>query len=236
MIDEAKERLEKACPSTVSCADIIALATRDAVALAGGLNYSLPTGRRDGFVSNMNDVNVPDPNFTVDQAIQAFASKGLTPFEMVVLLGGHSVGISHCSFFQDRVSSEASPPMNKTLVEKLQRVCGSADNSNPDQTAFLDQGTPFLVDNQFYGQILKSNGVLKIDQELASSNSTFGIVLGLSRNEIAFQQSFARAMVKLGSVEVLVGSKGEVRKNCRVFNSRNKEGNGNKKGVLPGIL
>ncbi|MCI51189.1 peroxidase 44-like, partial [Trifolium medium] len=39
IIDEVKEALEAACPSTVSCADIIALATRDAVALSGGPKY-----------------------------------------------------------------------------------------------------------------------------------------------------------------------------------------------------
>lgn len=42
IIDEAKASLEKQCPSTVSCADIITVATRDAVSLAGGPNFSSP--------------------------------------------------------------------------------------------------------------------------------------------------------------------------------------------------
>ncbi|KAI9093604.1 hypothetical protein K1719_027053 [Acacia pycnantha] len=39
LIKEVKETLKLACPSTVSCADIITLATRDVVALAGGPKY-----------------------------------------------------------------------------------------------------------------------------------------------------------------------------------------------------
>ncbi|CAF1905697.1 unnamed protein product [Brassica napus] len=62
LIDRIKAQLEAACPSTVSCADIITLATRDSVALAGGPSYSIPTGRRDGLVSNNVDVALPGPN------------------------------------------------------------------------------------------------------------------------------------------------------------------------------
>ncbi|XP_028804927.1 peroxidase 57-like [Neltuma alba] len=64
-IDKVKERLEAACPSTVSCADIITLATRDAVALAGGPKYEVHTGRRDGLVSRSREVALSGPGISV---------------------------------------------------------------------------------------------------------------------------------------------------------------------------
>ncbi|KAK3198217.1 hypothetical protein Dsin_021632 [Dipteronia sinensis] len=219
LIDEAKKALEKACPSTVSCADIITLATRDAVFLAGGLNYAVPTGRRDGLVSNMDEVNLPGPTLTVPEALQSFTSKGLNVNDMTTLLGGHTVGVAHCSFFQDRLSNfqgtgAPDSSMDPTLVAKLKRICGI--NAN-DPTAFLDQNTSFAFDNEFYNQIRLRRGVLQIDQELASDTSTAGIVSGFASNPGGFQRSFANAMIKMGNIQVLVGNAGEIRQNCRGY-------------------
>lgn len=113
IIDEAKRLLEAACPRTVSCADIVTLATRDSVALAGGPRFSVPTGRRDGLRSSPNDVNLPGPTIPVAASIQAFAAQGMNVNDMVTLIGGgHSVGAIHCSLFQDRLND---PAMDRTL-------------------------------------------------------------------------------------------------------------------------
>ncbi|KAL8095101.1 peroxidase 44-like [Apium graveolens] len=219
LIDEAKKNLEAACPSTVSCADIITIATRDSVALAGGPNYIIPTGRRDGLVSSVSEVSLPSPSFSVSQALQSFSAKGLTLNDMVTLLGAHTVGIAHCNFFQARLfnfqgTSKPDPTMDPTLVAILSKVCGSG--SNP--AAFLDQNTSFVFDNQFYNQILLNRGVLLLDEQLALDKLSAPMVLNFARNGAAFQQSFANAMVKMGSIQVLVGTAGEIRQNCRVFN------------------
>ncbi|XP_052301053.1 peroxidase 40-like isoform X1 [Citrus sinensis] len=47
IINEIKSSLETICPETVSCADFIQLAARDAVYLSGGPYIEVLTGRRD---------------------------------------------------------------------------------------------------------------------------------------------------------------------------------------------
>ncbi|PIN08092.1 Peroxidase [Handroanthus impetiginosus] len=223
LIDAAKKALEAACPSTVSCADIITIATRDAVALSGGPPYAVPTGRRDGLISNSDDVNLPGPSLSVSQAFQFFRAKGMTLNEMVTLLGAHTVGVSHCSFFEDRLSNfqgsgKPDPTMDRALAARLLKICGAASNTDP--TVFLDQGTSFVVDNQFYNQTVFRRGILQIDQELALDRSTAPLVKSFAANKVAFQQSFVNAMIKMSKIQVLVGKAGEIRKNCRVVNPR----------------
>ncbi|KAG8372282.1 hypothetical protein BUALT_Bualt12G0050100 [Buddleja alternifolia] len=227
LIDAAKKALAAAnCASTVSCADIITLATRDAVALAGGPTYTVPTGRRDGLVSNVDDVNLPGPSLSISEAFAFFKAKGLTLNEMVTLLGAHTVGVAHCGFFQDRLADfqgtgKPDPTMDPGLAARLLRTCGTASRPlNRDPTVFLDQGTNFIVDNQFYNQTIFKKGIMQIDQELALDRSTAPLVRSFAKNENLFRQSFVKAMIKMSQIQVLTGKAGEIRRNCRVVNPR----------------
>ncbi|MED6165984.1 hypothetical protein PIB30_104797 [Stylosanthes scabra] len=219
-IDHLKQILESQCPATVSCADIITLATRDALALSGGPKYAVPTGRRDGLVSENTDVDLPGGSQSVQSVSQFFAEKGMTVEEMVVLLGGgHSIGVAHCFSFQRRLSSfngTHDPTMDPALDSELVKICNSTQVFPPPST-FLDQNTSFVLDNEIYKQILSKKGVLKIDQELALDSSTKDFVASFAANGDEFQKNFADAIVKMGKIEVLIGNEGEIRKNCRAF-------------------
>ncbi|KAG7567637.1 hem peroxidase [Arabidopsis thaliana x Arabidopsis arenosa] len=89
VIESIKNVLEIFCPGTVSCADILVLAARDAVEALGGPVVPIPTGRRDGTVSMAENVrpNIIDTDFTVDKMINIFSSKGLSLQDLVVLSG-----------------------------------------------------------------------------------------------------------------------------------------------------
>ncbi|TKY46342.1 Peroxidase 57 [Spatholobus suberectus] len=152
IIDEAKRLLEKVCPSTVSCADIIALATRDAVALAGGPIYFVPTGRKDGFISSKFEVHLPGPYLNASQALQFFTAKNMTLYEMVTLLGAHTLGSAHCSSFKNRLSSfvgHLDPTMDPDLDAILVRLCGSSSAPQKDDPTVVLETTPSIFDNNF---------------------------------------------------------------------------------------
>jgi len=213
IIDEAKRQLEIACPGIVSCSDIVTLATRDSVGLAGGPRFAVPTGRRDGLRSNPNDVNLPGPTIPVDASIRLFAGQGMTTNDMVTLIGGgHSVGVAHCSLFQDRLND---PAMDRALNARLRNTCRAPN----DPSVFLDQRTPFIVDNAIYGEIRRQRGILRIDQNLGLHRLTRGIVTNFALSNRNFRVRFAQAMVKMGKIKVLTGRSGEIRRNCRVFNN-----------------
>ena len=57
----------------------------------GGLNYQVPTGRRDGRVSNASEVlDLPGPRDSVDVQKKKFAAKGLNTKDLVTLVGRFS--------------------------------------------------------------------------------------------------------------------------------------------------
>ena len=130
VIDEAKAILESHCPNTVSCADVLAFAARDAAYFTGGFFYELPGGRRDGRVSLESEVpgNIPPPSFNAEQLKDNFARKGLSVDEMVTLSGAHSIGVSHCSSFSSRLygfnaTHPQDPSMDPDLAEFLKSRC-----------------------------------------------------------------------------------------------------------------
>jgi peroxidase len=43
-------------------------------------------------------------------------------------------------------------------------------------------------------------------------------VWGYASNEKLFFDSFAKSMIKMGNINVLTGSEGEIRRNCRFVN------------------
>ncbi|BAT98716.1 hypothetical protein VIGAN_10004200 [Vigna angularis var. angularis] len=224
VIDEAKTQLEAACPNTVSCADILAFAARDSASKVGGINYDVPSGRRDGRVSVGDEVpqNLPGPGFTADQLINNFGQKGLSVDEMVTLSGAHSIGVANCGTFSNRLYTfsdtvRQDPSLDPSYAETLKNQCPPPPTVT-GTTVFLEPSTPIRLDSKYYEGLINHRGLLTSDQTLFGSQSTKAMVESNAYNGASWAEKFALAMVRMGSIQVLTGYDGEIRKQCSFVN------------------
>ncbi|CAK8572859.1 unnamed protein product [Lathyrus sativus] len=223
VIDEIKVAIEARCPKTVSCADILALATRDAVsAQFNKPMWEVLTGRRDGTVSKSSEVldNIPGPNFTFTQLIQNFARKGLTLHDLVVLSGAHTIGIGHCNAFSNRLynfmgKGDQDPSLNSTYAAFLKSKCKSlSDNTTRVE---MDPGSSRTFDSDYYPNLLQKKGLFQSDAVLLTQDQATGIAKELV-NQNKFFTEFAQSMKRMGAVGILTGSAGEIRIKCSIVN------------------
>ncbi|XP_010935535.1 peroxidase 10 [Elaeis guineensis] len=224
VIDSIKADVEKACPSTVSCADILTIAAREAVFLSGGPFWYVALGRRDGTAANRTAANeqLPSPFDSLTTITAKFAAKGLDTKDVVVLSGAHTIGFAQCFTFKNRLfnfnnSGEPDPALDTSLLRNLQSLCPNNVSSNSN-LAPLDPVTTSRFDNVYYKNLMNSSGLLQSDQALLDDSDTASMVSDYSRYPYMFFRDFGASMVKMDSIGVLTGGNGEIRTNCRVVN------------------
>nr|ADP37430.1 alkaline leaf peroxidase [Cynara cardunculus var. scolymus] len=228
IIENLRRLVHNACNRTVSCADITALAARDAVVLSGGPNYNIPLGRRDGLnfaTTNVTLANLPPPFANTTTLLNSLALKGFNPTDVVALSGGHTIGIAHCTSFESRLFPSRDPTMDQTFFNNLRTTCPALNTTN---TTFMDIRSPNVFDNRYYVDLMNRQGLFTSDQDLYTDSRTRGIVTNFAINQTLFFQNFVNAMIKMSQLSVLTGTQGEIRANC----SRR---NGNDLFILPGM-
>ncbi|CAN0928558.1 Peroxidase 13 [Linum grandiflorum] len=225
VIETAKERLESMCPGIVSCADIVALAARDAIALSRGPIFDIPTGRRDGRVNDVNNANsLPDVNDSADVMIDKFRQKGLSVRDLVLLTtGGHTIGTTACFFMEDRLyhfrpPTNTDPTINPQLLPQLEAQCPKGGDINARLK--MDWSTPDTMDDQIIRNIQAGFAVLASDARLADNKEAVDVMNSYlsTNNATAFLFDFAEAMVKMGTMGVKTGAQGEIRRRCNLVN------------------
>ncbi|KAJ9683238.1 hypothetical protein PVL29_019000 [Vitis rotundifolia] len=221
---KAKQSVEAACPGIVSCADILAVAARDVVVLAGGPSFSVELGRRDGLISQASQVagNLPEPSFDLDQLNSMFARHNLSQLDMIALSGAHTVGFSHCSRFANRLysfssSSQVDPSLDPDYAKQLMSAC--PQNVDPRIAIDMDPVTPRTFDNVYYQNLVAGKGLFTSDEALFSDPASKPTVTDFANSPGDFNGAFITAMRKLGRVGVKTGDQGQIRKDCTAFNS-----------------
>ncbi|CAN6467827.1 unnamed protein product [Victoria cruziana] len=225
VIDDVKSKLEETCPGVVSCADIIALAARDAVSF----QYKKPmwdvlTGRRDGRVSLLSEANanIPSPFSDFATLLRNFSSKGLGHEDLVVLSGAHTIGVGHCNLFSKRLynftgKGDADPSLDPTYAAFLRTQCkGLSDNAT---AVAMDPLTPLSFDNRYFAGVKQHRGLFQSDAALLTNAESQSVVKQMLKGPHYFFARFAHSINKMGSVGVLTGNAGEIRKKCYVINA-----------------
>ncbi|CAJ1978205.1 unnamed protein product [Sphenostylis stenocarpa] len=222
VIDDVKEALEKACPGVVSCADIIIMASRDAVALTGGPDWEVRLGRLDSLSASQEDSNdiMPSPRANASALIDLFQKYNLTVKDLVALSGSHSIGQGRCFSIMFRLYNQSGtgrpdPAIDHNYREELDRLCPLDVDQNV--TGNLDS-TPLVFDNQYFKDLVAGRGFLNSDQTLFTFPQTREFVRLFSRHQDDFFKAFVEGMLKMGDLQS--GRPGEVRTNCRVVNAR----------------
>ncbi|KAI4320934.1 hypothetical protein MLD38_034366 [Melastoma candidum] len=216
VIDHAKKAVEDLCPGVVSCADILALAARDAVSLSGGPSWEVPKGRLDGRISLASDTRqLPGPVFNISQLQQSFSQRRLSLDDLVALSGGHTLGFAHCSSFQNRIhnfaaNSDVDPSLSPSFAANLRSTC-PIRNTVKNAGSTLDSTTT-IFDNAYYQMILQGKSIFSSDQALLTNSRTSALVKKFATSQMEFFNAFAKSMVRMSS---LTGGQ-EVRLDCRV--------------------
>ncbi|GLU19840.1 hypothetical protein SLE2022_360650 [Rubroshorea leprosula] len=225
VIDEIKAALEKECPRTVSCADILALAARDSTVLTGGPSWEVPLGRRDARSASLSGSNndIPAPNNTFQTILTKFKRQGLDIVDLVALSGSHTIGNARCTSFRQRLYNQTGngKPDNTLDPAYAAQLRTRCPQSGGDQNLFfLDYVSPTKFDNNYFKNILAFKGLLNSDEILFTRNEeSKELVEKYAKDQGLFFQQFAKSMVKMGNISPLTGIRGEIRKNCRRINA-----------------
>ncbi|CAI8592747.1 unnamed protein product [Vicia faba] len=225
-IDRIKSLVEAECPGVVSCADIIALSARDSIVVTGGPYWKVPTGRRDGVISNLleSNQNIPAPfnNFTTLQTL--FANQGLDLKDLVLLSGAHTIGISLCTSFSNRLynftgKGDEDPSLDSEYATNLKTF--KCKNINDNTTIVeMDPGSRNTFDLSYYSQVVKRRGLFESDSALLTNSVTKSLVTQFLQGSLEnFYAEFAKSIEKMGQIKVKTGSQGEIRKHCALVNS-----------------
>ncbi|KAK4492772.1 hypothetical protein RD792_000092 [Penstemon davidsonii] len=164
-IDRVKSVVEKKCPGVVSCADILALAARDAVSFERRTVPASPTYR-----------------------LYNFTGRG-----------------------------DSDPLLDSEYVPRLMSKCRPGDQTT---LAEMDPGSFKTFDEDYYTLVAKRRGLFTSDSALLDDNVTRAYVRrhAVSSQRLKFFEDFAVSMVKMGNIEVLTGSNGEIRRQCAFVN------------------
>jgi peroxidase len=153
---------------------------------------------------------------------------------MVVLSGAHTLGISHCASFADRLL----PTLDSTYPDDLRAFLQSACNTGLILECFNqvdvakclaagvvsmeenDQNFNAQFDNKYYQRLTEGYGMFTSDVTLFRDPRTQGLVQQFAQDQAAWFTAFTASLLDMARIGVQLAPEGtHVRTNCRVVDS-----------------
>ena len=136
-------------------------------------------------------------------------------------IGGHTVGVSHCSTIASRLynftgKGDTDPTLDPKYVPHLKSKCKPTDTTTLLE---MDPGSVKTFDEDYYTIVSKRRGLFESDAALLNDKQTSAYVkLQAKSHGATFFKDFSDSMVKMGKIGVLTGKNGEIRKHCALIN------------------
>ena len=111
--------------------------------------------------------------------------------------------------------NDADPSLKSTYAAFLKTQCKSL--SNNITIVPMDPGSPLSFDNNYFKNLKLNQGLFQSDAALLTNNEATNTVDELLDSQDFFTE-FGQSMKRMGAIQVLTGSSGEIRKNCSVVN------------------
>lgn len=127
----------------------------------------------------------------------------------------------HLAFLplNDYLCYQVDPTMSSAYAFLLKNICpANSSQFFPNTTMDMDIITPAVLDNKYYVSLINNLGLFTSDQALLTNSTLKASVDEFVKNENRWKSKFVKSMVKMGNIEVLTGTQGEIRLNCRVIN------------------
>lgn len=142
-------------------------------------------------------------------------------FFPLCLIGGHTIGISHCPPFSARLynftgTGDTDPSMDQAYIAQLKAKCPPGVVTTSVE---MDPGSSRIFDTNYFTAVSTRKGLFESDAALLDDAETNAYVQQQTNSATStFLQDFAASMVKMGQIGILTGTAGEIRKNCARIN------------------
>ncbi|GAB4857976.1 hypothetical protein Ancab_015880 [Ancistrocladus abbreviatus] len=208
VLDEAKAEVEKECPRTMSCADILTFAARDSAILSGNPKYSVPASQHDTLSSTMGDAEaLPVSKWSVDKMTEVFGDKSVDVPGVDSILYGPFGEVARQKYCRDWKGTPAFN-LDDDLVLAFPKI-----------TVQIKKESSKEFGGSFYKHIMEGKGLPPSNLGLVADEKTREIVKRFASNSTLWAEKFSEAMVQLGNLNVLIGNRGEIRKVCSLTNN-----------------